>query len=67
MYKAPWAPSGFEVSLSLVEYGVKNFKTFKESPVMKARPTTITAYILAIHPSVAEWIQPFRSPFSDSS
>ena len=23
--KAPWAPSGFKVSLSLVEYGVKNF------------------------------------------
>ena len=25
LYKAPWAPTGFKVSLSLVEYGVKNF------------------------------------------
>ena len=23
--KAPWAPSGFKVSLSLVDYGVNNF------------------------------------------
>jgi hypothetical protein len=26
IYKAPWAPPGFKVSLSLVEYGVKNFR-----------------------------------------
>jgi hypothetical protein len=25
-YKASWAPSGFKVSLSLVEYAVKNFR-----------------------------------------
>jgi hypothetical protein len=39
--KAPWAPSGFKVSLSLVKYGAKKSAfgnvSFAENPVMKVR------------------------------